>query len=228
VILPKRSGRARASFIVEPFTREVTMNYELAYAVGFHPWEDAKDQPAFVETITALFADEERGHAPPFGHALDLGTGSGIWALELARRGWDVTGVDNVGRALRRARRQAESEGLAVRFIEGDVTALTAAGLEPDFRLLVDTGTFHGLSADQRRAMGREVETLAAADATILLLAWEPRRRGPLPRGASADEIRAAFPGWRITDVTPSHFEAPPPVERFLRPDEHWYRLRRA
>lgn len=50
------------------------------YRVGFHPWEDAEGHPPFVETITRLFEDEERGVEPPYGSALDVGTGSGIWA----------------------------------------------------------------------------------------------------------------------------------------------------
>jgi len=31
-----------------------------------------------------------------------------------------------------------------------------------------------------------------------------------------------------VIDVEPSHFSLPKPLELLLRPDEHWYRLRRA
>ena len=73
------------------------MNYKLAYALGFHPWEDAEDQPEFVAKISELLAREEDGR-PPYGLALDVGTGSGIWGIQLAKRGWQVTGVDIVPR----------------------------------------------------------------------------------------------------------------------------------
>lgn len=66
--------------------------YRVAYRIGFHPWEDAEDQPRFVEKISELFAHEE-GRKPPHGRALDLGTGSGIWGVQLAKRGWQVTGT---------------------------------------------------------------------------------------------------------------------------------------
>jgi methylase of polypeptide subunit release factors len=79
------------------------VNYELAYRVGFHPWEDAEAHSPFTEKISELFGQEESGREPPYGLALDLGTGSGIWAVQLAKRGWQVTGVELVEKALRRA-----------------------------------------------------------------------------------------------------------------------------
>lgn len=201
--------------------------YRVAYRVGFHPWEDAAGHPPFVEKISELLAREEEGWTPPYGLALDLGCGSGVWSVRLAKRGWRVTGLDIVRKALRRARDRVRSSGVEVRLLHGDVTDLRAAGVGSGYRLVLDTGTFHGLDEAQRTAMGREVDAVASDEATVLLLAWRPGRRGPLPRGASRAEIRAAFPGWEITDVEPSHFEAPRPVELLMEPEEHWYRLRR-
>jgi SAM-dependent methyltransferase len=203
------------------------MNYRIAYAVGFHPWEDAEEQLPFTEKISQLFEGEESGREPPYGPALDLGTGSGIWGVELAKRSWQVTGVDIVERALRRARERVRNAGVDMRLLHGDLTALREAGVGSDFRLVLDTGTFHGLNRAQREAMGREVSAIASDDATVLMLAWEPRHRGPLPRGASRSEIEEAFAGWRVTDAGTSNFQAPKPIELLLRPNERWYRLRR-
>jgi SAM-dependent methyltransferase len=204
------------------------MNYELAYRIGFHPWEDAEEMPAFTEKISELFEREESGRESPYGQALDLGTGSGIWGIQMAKRGWQVTGVDVVDKALRRARERVDSAGVEMRLVHGDVTALREAGLGSDFRLVLDTGTFHGLNRAEREAMGREVSAIAADDATVLMLGWTPKRRGPLPRGASRSEIEAAFPGWNVSDAGATGFEAPKPIELLMRPDERWYRLRRA
>ena len=203
------------------------MNYRFAYSIGFHPWEDAASDPPFVEKASQLFDREEQGRETPFGRALDIGTGSGIWGIELAKRGWEVTGVDLVEKALARARDRVRQADVEVRLIHGDVTALSESGVGSGFRLILDTGTFHDFDANQRVAMGKGVEAVAGPDATVLLLAW-PKRRRPLIRGVSRNEIEAAFPGWMITDVEPSHFSLPKPLELLLRPDEHWYRLRRA
>jgi SAM-dependent methyltransferase len=203
------------------------MNWRLAYAVGFHPWEDAIGDPPFAETFSRLLDREEEGREPPYGPALDLGTGSGIWGVELARRGWQVTGVDIVGKALRRARERIRKAGVEMRLVQGNVTKLRAAGIGSGFRLVLDTGTFHDLRSDQRQVMGREVGAVAAYDASVLLLAW-PRRVRPLIRGTSRSEIEAAFSGWKVTDIEPSHFRLPRPLDLLLCPDEHWYRLCRA
>ena len=203
------------------------MNYELAYRIGFHPWEDAEEQPTFVQSFSALLDREEAGRTPPFGPALDIGTGSGIWGIKLAERGWRVTGVDIVERALARARERIREAGVEMRALHGDVTALDAGELGNDYRLILDTGTFHGLGEPERAAMGRSVDAVAAEDATVLLIAWEPKRRGPFPRGVSREEAAAAFPGWEVADEGRSGFAAPKPIELLLRPDERWYRLRR-
>ena len=202
------------------------MNYQLAYAIGFHPWEDAATDPPFVAKAAQMFQREERGRQPPYGRALDLGTGSGIWGIELAKRGWEVTGVDLVEKALRRARDRVRRAGVDMKLVRGDVTALRRAGLGVDFRFILDTGTFHGLQAEAQVAMGREVTAVSAPDATMLLLVW-PRRIRPLIRGADRTEVEGAFPAWEITDVEPSYFSLPKPLQVILRPDENWYRLRR-
>lgn len=202
------------------------MNYRLAYAVGFHPWEDAAADPSFVAKAAQMFDSEEQGHKPPYGRALDLGTGSGIWGIELARRGWQVTGVDLVEKALHRASDRVRSCGVEMKLIQGDVTALRSTGIGDGFRFILDTGTFHGLQPAEQIAMGREVTAVSAPDATMLLLVW-PRRIRPLIRGAHRSEVEAAFPGWEITGVEPSYFSLPKVLEAILRPDEQWYRLRR-
>lgn len=203
------------------------MNYRLAYAIGFHPWEDLAAHPPFADKLLELVAREENGSGPPFGPALDIGTGSGIWGVQLAQRGWSVTGVDIVEKALRRARERAARAGVEMRLVHGDVTAMRDSGVGAGFRLVVDTGTFHGLDEQGRTAMARELDAACDEDATVLLDCFRPRRRGPLPRGASREEIERAFRGWEIRDVEVADTD-PDPLARILKFDERFYRLRRA
>lgn len=202
------------------------MNYRLAYSIGFHPWEDAETEPGFVAKFSELISREEEARVPPFGRALDLGCGSGIWGLQLAKRGWQVTGIDKVPKAISRASERIANEGVEMRVVQGDVTRLEDAGVGRDFRLVLDSGTFHDFDERDRLAMGLGVDAIAADDATVFLLVW-PKRVRPLIRGVSRTEIEAAFPGWEITDIEPSGFVLPKPLELLLRPNEHWHRLRR-
>ena len=89
--------------------------YRLAYAVGFRPWERAAARAA--EAIARMFEREERERQPPYGAALDLGCGTGMHSVALARRGWQVTGIELVPRALRLARERARQAGVEVRFV---------------------------------------------------------------------------------------------------------------
>jgi len=202
------------------------MNYGLAYRIGFHPWEDLAEHPPYADKLLELIAREEDEYGPPFGSALDVGTGSAVWGVELARRGWEVTGIDFVEKALRRARERVEAAGVEMRLVHGDVTAMRGSDVGSGFRLVVDTGTFHGLTEPQREAMGQEVSAVAAPDATVVLDCFAPRRRGPLPRGAGRADVERAFPGWTITDVEIADTE-PDPIARLFKFEERFYRLRR-
>ncbi len=207
----------------------MSLAYKLLYAVGYTPWEQIAALPGVDERVSALFEREEVGRRPPYGQALDLGCGSGIWAVELARRGWQVTGVDFVPKALRRARERARQAGVELRLVEGDVTNLGTAEVGSGFRFLLDFFLFHDeLTDEQRVAMGREVTAIAAPGATLLITAWAPGRRGPLPRGASRGDIEAAYPQWTVVDEEPFDVVTGARFYRHIRnADPRVYRLRR-
>lgn len=203
----------------------MSLLYRIFYQVGFTPWEEgATDGPA-ARQIARLFEREERERRQPYGPALDLGCGSGIWSVTLAQRGWQVTGVDVVPKAVRRARDRAKAAGVAVRFVRGDVTALRSAGIEPGFRFILDFECFNHLSETQREAVGREVSAVAAPDATLLVLAWAPARRWPMAPGASRRDLASALPEWKVVDEEAYDVSALPALLRKVKPC--FYRLRR-
>ena len=202
----------------------VSLFYRIAYRVGLTPWERMPMLPV-AEQVSAMFDREENGRQPPYGPALDLGCGTGIWSVKLAAREWEVTGVDIVPKALHTARERAREAGVEVRLVEGDVTALQAAGVGSGFRWVLDFGTVHGLTQAQREAVGREVGAVTAADATLLMYAFAPGRRGPLPRDASRRDIEAAYPGWTVVDEEDFDMSGAPRV--FRRANPRWYWLRR-
>jgi SAM-dependent methyltransferase len=199
------------------------VGYQVAYHLGITPWESAGE--AGEGQLGALLDREESERKRPFGRAVDLGCGRGSFCIELARRGWDVTGVDNVAKAVDAARERAVAAGADATFVLADVTTLTADQVGRGVDFFLDVGCFHGLRDSQRAAMGRSVTGLAAPGATALLLAFRPGRRGPLPRGASQADIESAFGGWTVVDEVVAETSGMPGPLRNAAP--RFYRLRR-
>ena len=162
--------------------------YRLMYALGFTPWDRV-----LPKELTDVI---EGPHALPPGSALDLGCGRGGKSIYMAGRGWKVTGVENVARALADARKRAEAAGVTVDFRRGDVTNLSDLSLEPGYNLFFDFGCYHGLKAGQRDSYATGVSALAAPGATLLMMAFT-RALPPVPAGVSEAELKARFgPGW--------------------------------
>ncbi|ASJ09211.1 SAM-dependent methyltransferase [Thermococcus siculi] len=70
-----------------------------------------------IDFVEEIFR-EDAGR--PVKGVLDLACGTGIPTLELARRGYDVIGLDLHEEMLEIARRKAKKEGLKIKFIQGD------------------------------------------------------------------------------------------------------------
>lgn len=202
----------------------MSLVYRILYGIGLKPWEEIARLPISAQ-LASLLDREQAGRGPPLGAALDVGCGSGIWSVDLAKRGWQVTGVDIVPRAVKAAQARVREAGVDARIVEGDMTALSAAGIGDGFRFVLDIGALHGLDREQRNAAAREITRVTRGDATMLLLAWQPGRRGPLPRGITRDDVRESFSQWEIIDDQPADVTGAPGFVRKAAP--RWYRLRR-
>ena len=157
-----------------------------------------------------MFAREEQRRKHPYRTALDLGCGSGNWSIRLAQRGWNVTGVDIVQKAIRDARARAKVADVQARFVQGSITALRAADIGSGFTLVLDFGAVHGLTPEEVRDTAEGVSEVTADDAVLLMYAASPGGwRGPLPRGLSRAEIEDAYAGWTVVDDYPFELGGP-------------------
>jgi SAM-dependent methyltransferase len=85
-------------------------------------WERRRDEPEHRELVEGIADELAKVVAPP-GPVADLGCGPGAHALALARRGYDVVGVDGSPRMVEVARARAERDGVAATFAVHDVAA---------------------------------------------------------------------------------------------------------
>src|SRR5256885_1275856 len=85
-------------------------------------WERRRDDPVGRELVERT-ADELANVLPPPGPVADLGCGPGAHALALARRGYDVIGVDGSPRMVEVARTRAARDNVDATFEVHDLSA---------------------------------------------------------------------------------------------------------
>src|SRR5205807_1374688 len=129
-------------------------------------------------------------------------------ALELAARGFDVTGVDFAEKAIDRARAKASERGLRVAFHVMDVLQLAALG--ESFDTVLDCGLFHVFDDRDQRQYVAGLGAVTRPGGSLFLLAFSDRERGKVgPRRLTEAELRAAFAeGWRVVSLEPAKFES--------------------
>jgi SAM-dependent methyltransferase len=142
-----------------------------------------QELPWYRAELPALLHDALR-MLPEGARVLDVGCGAGTLAVQIAKQGFDVTGVDMIPRALELAAAHARDEGVSVRFVEADVLAWNAPAR---FDLVVDSGCLHSLIGHADAYKERLLSWLAPGGSFVLghwgkrhALDWRPigpRRR---------------------------------------------------
>jgi len=117
---------------------------------------------------------------------LDVGTGDGAYAIEAARRGADVTGVDSDPAMLGAARARARAGGVSVALREARAEALPFAGASFDVVLAITVLCF----VPDPHAAVKEMARVLAPGGTLVLgelarfSVWAVRRRARAWLGA--------------------------------------------
>lgn len=170
------------------------------YAAGIPNWQIDRPQPEVVKLVEA-----GKFESP----VLDLGCGTGDNAIELARRGYRVLGIDPVPEALRRARSKAKQSGLTQppEFMEGDALCLAESGIEAE--TVLDSAVFHIFSdADQERYVHGLEGVLSAGGRLHLLSFSELETREPGPRRLTLEQIQRPFgAGWDMEEAIRCRYE---------------------
>ena len=125
---------------------------------------DAKSRAA---DLIAAALQEKAG-----GRILDVGAGAGALTVRLAKRGFQLTGIDLDARALERARENAAIEGVEIDFEAADGTSLRRAA--ESFDAVTSLNLLH--ETDDPAAVLRECFRLLRSGG---LLVMADMRRGP-------------------------------------------------
>jgi len=135
--------------------------WEKALPVLFHK-DRLESTPAEVDKIIDLAG------LKPGMKVLDLGCGVGRHALELARRGYQVTGVDITEIYLERAKKEAARENLEIEFIREDMRQFRRPGaFDAVLNLYTSFGYFEN-PQDDRSVAGNIFDSLAPGGILVM------------------------------------------------------------
>lgn len=141
------------------------------YLAGDAPWDTGTPNPELLRVV------ESGGLPGPT--LLELGCGSGTNAVELARRGYSVTAIDQVALAVERGREKARRAGVSVDFRVGDVTRFACPR---PFDSVFDLGLYHGVRHSDLAGLLRTLDRATRAGTRWLSIAGnarEPHAEGP-------------------------------------------------
>ncbi len=101
-------------------------------------WQKAEENaPALLEFLGV-----------PVGAAiLDLACGTGRYAIALARRGYQVTGLDLIEAYLQEGQQRAEAENLSIRWVQGDMRNIP---FQNEFDAVINIFTSFGYFQEER------------------------------------------------------------------------------
>ncbi len=176
-------------------------SWDQRYVDGTHPWDTGRPDAHLPAVLEA--------HGVRPGSALEIGCGTGTNAVWLARRGFQVTGVDLSPTAIARAKARAAGAGAEVRLLAADFLVDEVPGRP--FAFVYDRGCFHVFrDVEERARFASRVHGLLDPGGIWHSLIGStdgpPREVGP-PRHSALDVASAVEPLFEILELRSTMFD---------------------
>jgi cyclopropane fatty-acyl-phospholipid synthase-like methyltransferase len=167
------------------------------------PWDIGRPQPVIKNLV-------KRGKIA--GRVLDVGCGAGDTTIYLARKGYEVMGIDFVPRAIDITSRKAEKAGLNIPLLVHD--ALRLDELNEQFDTIIDAGLFHNLSDGNRKRYAESLASVLKRGGSYYMLCFSDTQGGLVgPRRISKEEIYSTFAnGWDVRSIRKAKYRAYYPI----------------
>lgn len=164
------------------------------------PWEITKAPVELIEVIQNNIVTPCK--------TLDIGCGTGNYAIYLAKKGFDVTGVDFSENALAIAKQRALLANVKIEFVKADALALSKV-LNDKYSFIFDYGLLHHIPLEKISEYAQQFRKLLAKGRRLLIVCYSEEdedakgqktsvgKYGNVMYYHTADEIREAYQGLR-------------------------------
>jgi cyclopropane fatty-acyl-phospholipid synthase-like methyltransferase len=168
--------------------------------------ERAEGLPWYHPTLDSDFERAIAGRLAPGARVIDLGTGPGTQAIELAKRGFRVVATDLSPSALEGAKARAAEAGVTIELVADDVVSTRVRG---PFDAVFDRGCFHTLDPDQRATYVASVSGLLGDEGLLFLKCFSHEQPGTEgPHRFHPHALRAIFePSFELLSLEPAVFQ---------------------
>jgi len=142
--------------VQEMFYRKAKVPEEL-------PWHSEGPATFLVDAVS-------RRKAP--GKALDLGCGTGVFSVYLAKHGYEVTGLDFIPKALEMAAERAKVENANVTWVLADLLYWKTVD---QFDLILDSGCLHTVTSHNMHRYKKQILSWTTPHTDFILSHWGRR-----------------------------------------------------
>jgi len=184
---------------------------------GKNEWEVFFDAhaPVYMENVFTKNTVEEVNFIleelklPPGSHILDVGCGTGRHSVELAKRGYEVTGIDISSGMLSEAKKAANRAGVKVEWIQADASEFTPPR-SFDASISLCEGAFGLLGKDDdplehELSILRNINAVLKPDKKLILTALNGFR---MIRDHSQEDVeRGNFDPMTLVEVGPQEYD---------------------
>lgn len=147
------------------------------------PWFYNKLDPDLQEAINSIGITE--------GSFLDIGTGPGTQAIELAKNGFRVTASDYSQTAIEKALKRSKKEGVTIECLQDDVLNTK---IEEAFDFVLDRGCFHVFDEDKRYLYLKNITKIVRQEGYLFLKCFSHLQPGDkVPYRYSPGQIKSYF-----------------------------------
>jgi len=168
-----------------------------SFKENFSGWDDyykknkVEDMPWYEKNLDTDLENEIKSKNLRKGRFLDLGTGPGTQAIQLAKRNFEVTATDISSSAIEKAKKLSNE----INFLVDDV--LDSKLSDRDFDFIFDRGIFHLFDVSQRPQYVKQIKRILDENGILFLKCMSIDEKNlpddDMPHKLSKQEITDAF-----------------------------------